>query len=154
MEKYHQINKNVLKNFKTRGSPLHCLDCEKKCECITCGLRFEKHWGHMKRDTHDICHECRQNGYTMMHNENYTCTQCQTTAGYRKFFRGKMYYKTMYNNATLICVECSEAKTKKKCNCATCGHQFHKNWEPKKQGNHDICYRCGQNGYKLMHTET
>ena len=150
---YSMFNKNVLKNFKARGSPLHCLTCEKKCECVTCGHRFEKNWGHMKRNTHDICQECRHNGYTMIHTEKYTCAECKTTAGYRKFVRGQTYYKTIGSNATLICNECSETKPKKKCKSATCEHKFDKNWQHKKPENHDICHRCEENGYKWMHSE-
>ena len=58
-----RFDKDTLKNSKNRGCTLRCIECNNKCKCIVCGLRFEKN----KAKKNEICYNCQQNGYSMMH---------------------------------------------------------------------------------------
>ena len=109
---HSMYNKYVLQNFKKRDDKLTCLECGNKCKCTHCGRRFE--WcGHKKRQKTGLCQECKENGYTMMHTETYTCTACKKSAGYSKF--NAVSSAPLYpGKKMLMCIECQVRKTKKK----------------------------------------
>ena len=122
-----RFDKDTLKNSKNRGCTLRCIECNNKCKCIVCGLRFEKN----KAKINEICYNCQQNGYSMMHTKTYTCTKCKMHAGYRKFKRTSNFYcrylNTPHEEERLMCVECHKQKTKAQ-SCNTKMTQKHKWW--------------------------
>ena len=103
---------SALKKSKQRRQPLRCLGCKSKCKCIVCGHRFEKN---KKQKENHICYRCRQNGYSMMHPDTYTCTACKMSAGYRKFIITNKFYR---HKDHLLCIDCNEVKANKmRCKC-------------------------------------
>ena len=103
---HSMFDKNVLKNYKKRNSPLRCRLCSKKCKCAICGRGFKKKWGHKKRKNLDICHECRENGYTMKNTKTYTCIECKKKTGSNKFDHNSMVLYKNFGKVKPICNEC------------------------------------------------
>ena len=106
------FHRSELRKSRQRRKPLRCLKCKSKCKCIVCGHRFEQN---KKKRENQICSECRQNGYSMMHRESYTCTACKMSGGYRKFIITSTVYR---HKKHLLCVDCNEVKANKiRCKC-------------------------------------
>ena len=92
-----------------------------------------------------ICRVCTTLGHTARDIRKYRCDDCDRWWGHTMFDKNVLKNWKQRSNR-LRCLECSN-----KCNCIACGHRFEKN---KKNKENQICQRCKQNGYSMMHPKT
>ena len=94
-----QTAKSKAKGYAAR---LLCVVCRGSCEDA------KKRYNATQRQTAVLCRACEELGYTVADTDNYTCSDCQSTGGRRKFEAVSMYNHHNNKSVRLLCIICDE----------------------------------------------